>query len=86
MGEIWHGDTIYTMREGNEEVDAVYVEHGMIVDVGSKEGLESRYAAVTLHNLEGKTMIPGLVDSHMNLIAHGERLLRLDLSNCASYS
>ena len=31
-------------------------------------------------------MIPGLVDSHMHLIGHGERLLRLDLSNCTSYS
>ncbi|MGQ0519490.1 hypothetical protein ACT453_62395, partial [Bacillus sp. D-CC] len=45
------------MREENEKVDAVYVENGMIVDVGSKEELESRYAAVTLHNLEGKTII-----------------------------
>ncbi|MGQ0514467.1 amidohydrolase family protein, partial [Bacillus sp. D-CC] len=32
------------------------------------------------------SMIPGLVDSHMHLIGHGERLLRLDLSNCTSYS
>ena len=71
MGEIWYGGTIYTMREENEKVDAVYVENGMIVDVGSKEELESRYAAVILHNLEGKTMIPGLVDSHMHLIGHG---------------
>ncbi len=54
-----------------KKVDAVYVEKGMIVDVGSKEELESRYAAVTLHDLKGKTMIPGLVDSHMHLIGHG---------------
>ncbi|PFR45104.1 amidohydrolase [Bacillus thuringiensis] len=85
MGEIWYGGTIYTMREENEKVDAVYVENGTIVDVGSKEELENQYAAVTLHDLKGKTMIPGLVDSHMHLIGHGERLLRLDLSNCTSY-
>ena len=54
MGEIWYGGTIYTMREENEKVDAVYVEKGMIVDVGSKEELESRYAAVTLHDLKAK--------------------------------
>ena len=35
-GEIWYGGTIYTMRE-NEKVDAIYVENGMIVDVGSKK-------------------------------------------------
>ena len=73
------------MREENEKVDAIYVENGMIVDVGSKEELENRYAVVKLRDLKGKTMIPGLVDSHMHLIGHGERLLRLDLSNCTSY-
>ena len=85
MGEIWYGGTIYTMREENEKVEAVYIENGTIVDIGSKEELENQYAAVTLHDLKGKTMIPGLVDSHMHLIGHGERLLRLDLSNCTSY-
>ena len=53
MGEIWHG-TIYTMREESEKVDAIYVENGMIVDVGSKEELENRYFAEKLHDLEGK--------------------------------
>ncbi|OQR53783.1 amidohydrolase [Bacillus sp. CDB3] len=86
MGEIWYGGTIYTMREENEKVDAIYVENGRIADIGSKEELESRYSEVKLYDLKGKTMIPGLVDSHMHLIGHGERLLRLDLSNCKSYS
>ncbi|QWG35582.1 amidohydrolase [Bacillus mycoides] len=86
MGEIWHGGSIYTMREENEKVDAVYVENGIIVDVGNKDELENRYSEVKSCDLQGKTMIPGLVDSHMHLIGHGERLLRLDLSNCKSYS
>ena len=46
------------MREENEKVEAIYVENGMIVDVGNKEELEDRYATVKLHYLEGKTMIP----------------------------
>ncbi|ABY45632.1 amidohydrolase [Bacillus mycoides] len=86
MGEIWYGGTIYTMREENEKVEAIYVENGVIVHIGNKEELESRYSEVKLCDLKGKTMIPGLVDSHMHLIGHGERLLRLDLSNCKSYS
>jgi predicted amidohydrolase YtcJ len=43
MGEIWYGGTIYTVREENEKVDAVYIENGTIVDVGSKEELENQY-------------------------------------------
>lgn len=41
MGEIWYGGIIYIVREENEKVDVVYVENGMIVDVGSKEELEN---------------------------------------------
>ncbi|KFN01455.1 amidohydrolase [Bacillus clarus] len=85
MGEIWHGGTIYTLREGNETAPAVYVENGIIADIGNKEELEGRYSTEKLYDLEGRTMIPGLVDSHMHLIGHGERLLRLDLSLCTSY-
>ena len=54
MGEIWYGGTIYTMREENEKVEAVYIENGTIVDVGSKEELENQYAAVTLYDLKAK--------------------------------
>ncbi|KEK24456.1 amidohydrolase [Bacillus gaemokensis] len=85
MGEIWYGGHIYTMNEENETVEAVYVEGGMIIDVGNKADLESRYGPEKVRHLEGKTMIPGLVDSHMHLIGHGERLLRLDVSSCTSY-
>ncbi len=28
MGEIWYGGNIYTMREENEKVEAIYVENG----------------------------------------------------------
>ena len=59
------------MREENEKVEAIYVENGRIIDNGSKEELENRYAVAKLRDLKGKTMIPGLVDSHMHLIGHG---------------
>ena len=54
MREIWYGGTIYTMREKNEKVEAIYVENGIIVDAGSKEELESRYSNVKLQDLKGK--------------------------------
>ncbi|MEN1939165.1 amidohydrolase [Paenibacillus sp. 102] len=85
MGEILFGGHIYTMNEEGGKVEAVYVEEGMILDTGNKKDLEGRYEPERVHNLEGRTMIPGLVDSHMHLIGHGERLLRLDLSACTSY-
>ena len=85
MGELWHGGKVYTMEEDGRVVEAVYVENGKIIAVGRKEELEERYQPKQFLNLEGKTVLPGLVDSHMHLIGHGERLLRLDLSACTSY-
>lgn len=85
MGQLWHGGNIYTMEHEGDVVEAVYVEGGKIIDAGRTEELKNRYEAQNEINLEGKTMLPGLVDSHMHLIGHGERLLRLDLSSCTSY-
>lgn len=85
MGELWYGGKIFTMEEEGATVEAVYVENGKIIAVGRKEELEVRYQPKQFFNLEGKTMLPGFVDSHMHLIGHGERLLRLDLSACTSY-
>ncbi|MCM3734334.1 amidohydrolase [Bacillus cytotoxicus] len=85
MGELWHGGKIYTMEEEGRVVEAVYVENGKIIATGRKEELEMRYQPNQFFNLEGKTMLPGLVDSHMHLIGHGERLIHLDLSTCTSY-
>ena len=73
------------MREENEKVEAIYVENGRIVDNGSKEELENRYAVAKLHDLKGKTMIPASLIAICILLVTG-RLLRLDLSNCTSYS
>ncbi|MFX3660639.1 MAG: amidohydrolase [Ectobacillus sp.] len=85
MGEIWYGGTIYTMRHKGETTEAVYVTDGIITDIGTKQELFARYEVQAEYDLKGDVMLPGLVDSHMHLIGHGERLMRLDLSGCASY-
>ncbi|WP_028400793.1 amidohydrolase [Ectobacillus panaciterrae] len=85
MGEIWYGGTIYTMRREGETIEAVFVQDGMIVDMGTKEELYDRHTIEQEHDLKGSVMLPGLTDSHMHLVGHGERLLRLDLSSCRSY-
>lgn len=39
---------------------------------------------VTVHNLQGKTILPGFVDGHMHLMLLGQALNKLDLGNCKS--
>lgn len=82
MKELWYGGPIYTMVQENEIVEAVLVENGKIVEIGSIEKLKVK--ADSFLDLKGAAMYPGFVDSHLHILFHGEKLVRLDLSKAAS--
>ncbi|MED3570796.1 amidohydrolase [Cytobacillus praedii] len=86
MGTLWYGGTIYTMQEEDHQVEAVFTRADKIIELGSIQSLEEKYRQEIDNrmDLQGRTMLPGFTDSHMHLIGHGERLIRLDLSNCTS--
>ncbi|RFB17814.1 amidohydrolase [Bacillus sp. HNG] len=86
MGTLWMGGQIYTLERENETVEAVFVESGTIVATGLKKDIENRYQSriTKIMELKGNTMFPGFVDSHMHLIGHGEKLLKLDFSDMTS--
>lgn len=86
MGTMWTGGTIYTMKSERDTVEAVYVENGIIQMVGSAEAIQQKYGSRVMEriNLNGNVMYPGFVDSHLHMIGHGEKLLRLDLSQVRS--
>ena len=82
MGKCWWNGTIYTMEYEGHTVEAVYTEQGTIVTTGSKEYIEDSFEGHIDEwiDLQGATMFPGFVDSHMHLIGYGETFLKLDLS------
>ncbi|MCP2036316.1 putative amidohydrolase YtcJ [Planomicrobium sp. HSC-17F08] len=82
MKTLWHGGTIYTMAAEDETVEAVLVSDDKIEKIGTYE--ELRELAETEVDLQGKVVYPGFVDSHMHMIGHGEKLLRVDLSKIES--
>jgi len=88
MGKIWFNGHIYTLQAEGHKVEALYTIGNQIVDLGTKEELDRKYnhEIVELHDLEGTTLLPGFVDSHMHLIGHGEKLLKLDLASYTSKS
>ncbi|MCP8967460.1 amidohydrolase [Ectobacillus ponti] len=85
MGILYYGGRVYTMRHEGETAEAVFVQDGIIQAIGSETELRGLYEITEEVHLRGGMMLPGLVDSHMHLIGHGERLMRLDLSDCRSY-
>ncbi len=82
MKQLWYGGTIYTMEKENETVEAVLVEDGKIIAVGSLHEL-SKLADKKI-DLQGAAMYPGFVDSHLHMIFQGETFIRLDLSKASS--
>lgn len=86
MGTLWYGGNIYTLQAENHKVEAVFSKGSQVIAIGTKAELEDRFGSDIMRkiDLNGDTMLPGFVDSHMHLIGHGERLIRLDLANCRS--
>lgn len=86
MGKLWYGGRIYTLQQEHHQVEAVFTNGSKIIAIGSLAEIENRYRSEIKESvdLKGSTMLPGFVDSHVHLIGHGERLLRLDLSHMQS--
>jgi predicted amidohydrolase YtcJ len=86
MGTLWYGGTIYTMQHENHRVEAIYAKSGIIVDLGDVADLRNKYNSEIVEEIDiaSGSMYPGFVDSHMHMIGHGEKLLRLDLSEVTS--
>ncbi|WP_026676596.1 amidohydrolase [Fictibacillus gelatini] len=86
MGTLYKGGTIYTMKNEGDTVGAVYADHSGIIDIGSEKDLVSNYQdeIEEVVDLKEGVMFPGFVDSHLHLIGHGEKLIRLDLSKATS--
>lgn len=86
VGKLWFGGKIYTLINEGETVEAVYTEGGQVVKTGSFSELSNEFGEriVSWQDLKGNVMIPGFVDSHLHMIGHGEKLLRLDLSQVES--
>ncbi len=69
---LYFGGDIITM-EGDQPqyIEALVQENGKIAFVGSKKEARKKYPKATLHDLKGKTMLPGFVDAHAHFYAFG---------------
>ncbi|MGJ9382375.1 amidohydrolase [Salipaludibacillus sp. CF4.18] len=86
MGTLWHGGKIRTLINETDVEEAVYVRNGKVINVGDYDVLRRDFQETISEeiNLQGATMYPGFVDSHLHMIGHGEKLLKLDVSEVSS--
>ncbi len=83
--KIYFGGTIITINEKQPNVEAVGIEGDKIVAVGNLKAVKSKMGVnYELVNLNGKTLLPGFIDSHIHPISILFFLLNLDLAKLKS--
>ncbi len=82
---LLHGGTIYTGNPAKPTAEAVLTIGERIVYVGDEASARKRApGGVQVVDLTGRTVLPGLTDSHAHLADIGERELGFDLTGVAS--
>lgn len=69
---------VYTVNEKQPRAQAVAVKGGRILFVGSNDQARKFHASRVV-DLHGRTLVPGLTDSHCHIFGIGERELTLNL-------
>jgi hypothetical protein len=77
---IFVNGNVHTVSERQRHAEAVAVKSQRIVFVGSNEDAKSfRGNETRIVDLDGKTVVPGLTDSHCHIFGIGEREMNLNL-------
>ncbi|MFD2044829.1 amidohydrolase [Ornithinibacillus salinisoli] len=86
MRKIYTNGNIYTFDFTKPNVEAVVIENGRFIDMGSTKDMLLHWDSPTSEviSLEGKTVTPGLVDSHLHLSMIADKFINLDLTGVRS--
>ena len=73
---IFKNGEVITIDSQNRVAEAVAVKGNKIIAVGTAQEMEDfRSASTTIIDLEGKTLMPGIIDAHIHLTIYGTNLL-----------
>lgn len=84
--QVFINGIVYTVDEANPQVEAVAVKDGLILAVGTTEEIQKFVGSDTeVIDLAGKTMTPGIIESHAHLMGIGYNKLEIDLMGVKTY-
>ncbi|MEY2488995.1 MAG: hypothetical protein QOC70_937 [Verrucomicrobiota bacterium] len=82
---VFIGGNIHTVNDRQPHAEAIAVKVGRIVFVGSNaEAAKYKAEAVRVVDLQGRTVVPGLTDSHCHIFGIGTREMNLNLEGTTS--
>ncbi|MCW4026593.1 MAG: amidohydrolase [Candidatus Bathyarchaeota archaeon] len=76
---------VVTLDPNKPQAQAITIGNGKILDVGKTEDILSHADdRTTVMDLQGRTVVPGFIDSHVHMLGFGRSLQHLDLRNVKS--
>jgi predicted amidohydrolase YtcJ len=77
--QIFAGGAVFTGVRSRPWVEAVAIRGADVVATGASDELRAAHPGASLHDLQGGTLLPGLIDAHNHFLSTGESLASLDL-------
>ncbi|MCX6267134.1 MAG: amidohydrolase [Bacteroidetes bacterium] len=76
---------IYTVDAVNSRAEAMAIDHGKILAVGTAKSISASYQASEVIDLKGKFTYPGFIDAHCHFMGYTLGLQYVDLFNCKTF-
>jgi len=76
---VVHHAQIYTVNENFAVAEAMAIQDGKIVAVGTNDEILKTYQADSVVDAKGATVYPGFVDAHAHFLGYGQSLYAVDL-------
>ena len=76
---IVHHAQIYTVDNNFTMVEAMAVQDGKIVAVGTNDAILKEYKSDSVVNADGAVVYPGFIDAHAHFLGYGQSLFAVDL-------
>ena len=75
---------IITMNDAAPVAGGFAVKEGKIVAMGTSEEMRRAYSTIAQEDFGGKTVMPGIVESHVHLLSFGQSFLELNVEAAGS--
>ena len=82
---IVHHGSIYTVDKNFAVQQAMAINDGKIIAVGSNDDILKMYEADEIKDLGGKTVYPGFIDAHAHIVEYGLNLQQVVLNGTQSW-
>jgi len=83
---VVHHATIYTVDSAFSVAEAMAINDGKIVAMGSNDEILKKFSAREAIDAQGKIIYPGLIDAHSHFVGYGKSLFQVNLFGCNSWT